>query len=87
MTREVINVGTSPNDGTGDPLRTAYIKCNDNFGELYSRVQETPPSTPSGSVGDTAGMIAYDYHYFYVCVADYDDTTEIWRRIAFDTNW
>jgi hypothetical protein len=35
MTQQVINVGTNPNDMTGDPLRTAYIKCNQNFTELY----------------------------------------------------
>ena len=28
---QVINVGTVANDGTGDPLRTAFIKVNDNF--------------------------------------------------------
>ena len=26
-----VNVGTSPNDGNGDDLRTAFIKLNDNF--------------------------------------------------------
>ena len=36
MAQQVINVGTSANDGQGDPIRTAFIKCNDNFTELYS---------------------------------------------------
>ncbi|MFY7695042.1 MAG: hypothetical protein ACOVQK_01750 [Cyanobium sp.] len=36
MPQQVINIGSSPNDGTGDPLRTAFDKCNDNFTELYS---------------------------------------------------
>jgi len=35
MARQNINVGAAPNDGTGDPLRTAMIKSNDNFIELY----------------------------------------------------
>ena len=35
MARQTINVGATANDGTGDGLRTAYIKCNDNFQELY----------------------------------------------------
>lgn len=26
-----INVGSSPNDGTGDSLRTSFITCNENF--------------------------------------------------------
>jgi hypothetical protein len=85
MALQVINVGLSPNDGQGDAIRTAYIKCNDNFAELYSRVQEAPPSTSAGTAGDTAGMLAFDTNYLYVCVADYDTSTEIWRRVAFDT--
>ena len=36
MARQNINVGAAPNDGTGDPLRTAMIKANDNFVELYA---------------------------------------------------
>jgi hypothetical protein len=31
MAIETINIGTSPNDGTGDPLRVAFDKTNDNF--------------------------------------------------------
>jgi hypothetical protein len=35
MARQIINIGTNANDGTGDPLRTAFDKINDNFLELY----------------------------------------------------
>jgi hypothetical protein len=35
MARQNINIGSSVNDGTGDPLRTAFDKINDNFVELY----------------------------------------------------
>ena len=35
MARQTINIGTAANDGTGDPLRTAFDKINDNFAELY----------------------------------------------------
>ena len=38
MAQQLIDVGTTPNDGTGDPLRTATIKINDNFTELYGRL-------------------------------------------------
>ena len=34
MTYEYVDVGAEPNDGTGDPLRTAYIKINNNFAQL-----------------------------------------------------
>jgi hypothetical protein len=36
MTQQVIDVGNVANDGQGDPLRTAFIKTNDNFTELYN---------------------------------------------------
>ena len=36
MAQQTINTGTAPNDGTGDPLQTAFNKCNDNFTELYN---------------------------------------------------
>jgi len=36
MAQQSINIGTTANDGTGDPLRTAFDKANDNFTELYS---------------------------------------------------
>ena len=86
MALQVINVGSSPNDGTGDAIRTAYIKCNDNFAEIYSRVQTTPPTSPSGSAGDTAGMYAVDSIYLYICIANFDGDTNIWQRVAFDTS-
>jgi hypothetical protein len=37
MAQQLIGVGSAPNDTTGDPLRTAFTKCNDNFTELYGR--------------------------------------------------
>lgn len=36
MAKQVIGIGTTANDGTGDPLRTAFNKANDNFTELYN---------------------------------------------------
>ena len=36
MAQQTINIGTTANDGTGDPLRTAFDKVNDNFTELYN---------------------------------------------------
>ena len=36
MAREIINVGTTANDGTGDPLRSAFTKVNNMTAELYT---------------------------------------------------
>ena len=82
MAQQVINVGSAPNDGTGDPLRTAYIKTNNNFGELYSRAQTNPPASLTGSAGDVAGMYAYDENYFYYCFANFDGSSQIWNQVA-----
>jgi len=38
MAQQIINVGDSPNDQAGDPVRTAFIKTNDNFTELYNEL-------------------------------------------------
>jgi plastocyanin len=35
MSKQIISIGASANDGTGDPLRNAFDKTNDNFNELY----------------------------------------------------
>lgn len=35
MSIQTIGVGSSANDGTGDPARTAFLKVNANFAELY----------------------------------------------------
>jgi hypothetical protein len=48
MTQQTINVGVTANDGTGDGLRTAYIKCNDNFNELYNSTI-TPTAITNGT--------------------------------------
>ena len=36
MAQQIIGIGASANDGTGDPLRTAFDKVNDNDTELYN---------------------------------------------------
>ena len=40
MAQQTINIGSAANDGTGDPLRTAFDKINDNFSELYGSTAE-----------------------------------------------
>ncbi len=124
MTQQVINIGSSANDGTGDPLRQAFDKINDNFSELYARgaagsnfdlsdndieainsnggINLIPNGTGKvvieddsvtvaisrtitssvGSAGDTAGMVAWNSSYIYVCTANYDGSTAIWRRAS-----
>lgn len=36
MARKIVNIGQQGNDGTGDSIREAFKKVNDNFHELFS---------------------------------------------------
>ncbi len=38
MAKQLINRGSAANDGTGDNLRNAGLKINDNFNEIYTAV-------------------------------------------------
>ena len=129
MTQQIVNVGAAANDGTGDPLRTAYTKINENFTEVYNLgapgsnldlsgnqitatnsngdIELAPtgtgkivviddsltintsltPATDVGVDGDTMGMIGWDASYIYVCTADYDGSTSIWRRATLASGW
>ena len=47
MAKQTIGIGSAANDGTGDPLRTAFDKINDNFSEIYTELGGTSLSSLS----------------------------------------
>lgn len=55
MAKQTINVGVTDNDRKGDSLRTAFVKINSNFSELYARSENTDSQTLS-LVGDTLSI-------------------------------
>ena len=57
MARQIINVGVTANDGTGDGLRTAFIKSNENFAELYAN-SVTPTFLSNGT--SNIGVVSSD---------------------------
>ena len=75
MAQQTINVGTSPDDGTGTLLRDAFIMTNANFTELYNYLTGTTgyynagDTNPSGVATPAAG-----FYYFGV----YND--ELWIK-------
>jgi len=123
MAQLTINIGTAPNDGTGDTLRDSFNKSNLNFTEIYGtglvgskitisdftitsnvanqNIVIDPNGTGDlviqsdniiislrrtisnsiGQTGDVEGMIAWDNDFVYVCTADFDNSTSIWKRI------
>jgi hypothetical protein len=40
MAQQILDIGSNANDGTGDTLRAAMDKVNDNFTELYAQVDD-----------------------------------------------
>lgn len=44
MAKQIINIGQSANDKSGDPLRTAFEKVNANFTELYATTGADAPA-------------------------------------------
>ena len=51
MALQTINIGTLANDGTGDDLREAFIKVNQNFDDLDLRSPESTTVTNLGNTG------------------------------------
>lgn len=41
MAQQLINIGNAADDKTGDPIRTAFDKVNDNFTEVYGQSVNT----------------------------------------------
>lgn len=149
MARLNIDTGTAGNSATGDTLRTAMTKINNNFIDVYGlvgdpstglltnsttngdikvqpngtgiveidqlqinnsaitplitngdltlgvngtgqvvvsddRIVITTTKTASGvgSAGDVAGSIAWDTTNLYVCTANYDGSTAVWKKLV-----
>lgn len=58
MAKQVINVGTTANDGTGEGIRSAFTKTNSNFTELYDTKANLASPTFTGTVaGITKSMV------------------------------
>lgn len=53
MSKQRINVGSGINTGTGDTLRAAMEKCNNNFDELYDLIGQDS----SGKSIDISGNV------------------------------
>ena len=149
MARLNVDTGTEGNSATGDTLRTAMTKINNNFIDVYGlvgdpstglltnsttngdikvqpngtgiveidqlqinnsaitplitngdltlgvngtgqvvvsddRIVITTTKTASGvgSAGDVAGSIAWDTTNLYVCTANYDGSTAVWKKLV-----
>lgn len=58
MAIELVNIGAQPNDGEGDPLRTAFTKINNNF--VYMQ-QTATTITSSITLDDAPNQVIFEY--------------------------
>jgi len=83
MAQEIINIGTTPNDGTGDPLRTAFTKVNENFTELY----DTADTQDLDFTGDSGtGAVELDSQTLNLVGTNGVQTTASGQTITIDTS-
>ena len=82
MAKQTINIGATANDTSGDSIRAAFNKVNENFTDLYNTTTaNNVPTTSKGVAGDKAGTIVSDSTYFYICKANYTNgLADIWSR-------
>ena len=57
MAKQSVGIGSAANDGTGDPLRTAFDKINDNTDELYTLLGDGTTLSISGDISVSAGAV------------------------------
>lgn len=72
MAIQLINIGQIANDGTGDDLREAMIKINQNFEELDLRDDEETTASNLGDVGEGlfANLLNYDLQFKKIAGGD-----------------
>jgi hypothetical protein len=61
MAQQVINVGSTANDNTGDTLRASWQKANDNFSEIYVALPMVAPSTWVPTLIDSGGGRTFNF--------------------------
>jgi hypothetical protein len=86
MAQQTINIGLTPNDGSGDSLRVAYTKANANFTELYADVAALQAGTltaasiarsslAEAATGATGQVIAFSSQFvgtYALAILDYN---------------
>lgn len=80
MSQETINVGTSPNSGTGDKIRDAFIKTSNNFNELYNAKNELHDK--SNAAFFTANLAFAQANSAWIATGSMSNTTYAFMNIA-----
>lgn len=64
MNISLINIGSTPNDGTGESIRSAFDKVNDNFNKIKTVIDrynlQTPANGSSIDIDDNVPTLVLD---------------------------
>ena len=63
MAQAIVNVGSAPNDGTGDTVRNGMIKINANFTEIYTTYIASGMITVGNSTVNSSVSNAVGFYY------------------------
>lgn len=82
MAKQVIGIGTTANDGTGDQVRVAFDKVNDNFDEVYGNDFTTYDRLgvefkDTNALGNISGTQAIDFSTDQIFTATLTGNTTI----------
>jgi len=69
MAQQSINIGTTANDGTGETVRSAFDKTNDNFTELYTDKTKFSAKQDIATTSGTINLDASSYSIFEITSA------------------
>jgi hypothetical protein len=61
MAKQTVNLGTMADNKSGDPLRTAFEKINENFDELYASTHNTSSLVKQGAGLEELGVLQDTY--------------------------
>ena len=88
MAVQLINVGQIANDGTGDDLREAMIKVNQNFEELDLRDDEQTTASNLGTIGEGLffNRVNYDLEFKKIAAGDNITLTADNEKIVIDSS-
>lgn len=75
MAKQTINVGSGDQSGDGEGIRSAFVKTNENFDEVYNSIDELYSLTESNNVETTSNIENLSARVDNLDVSDLSDNT------------
>lgn len=86
MSKQIINIGNSANDGNGEPARSAFNKVNANFSEVYTALGGGLGTIPSALPITSGGTGAATAPIARLNLDVYSKSETYYRKVASGTD-